>query len=163
MGDAEVNDILSLPVLEARLLWTMRAWVIGHCHGENVAGRIEKVFAYLGTPQAAEHLQGFMAVLGRGARRPLEVNCVCNPAVSGDELALLRVIALQQGGAGEGAYGILAGMLDAGAIPAACRAACRLATALRAAGHGLRRSSPGGGPMEPAAAWEAGPAPRYLH
>ena len=46
-----------LPELENALLWCMRAWVIGHCHHRNVAGRIETVFVELGAAWAAANCE----------------------------------------------------------------------------------------------------------
>jgi hypothetical protein len=49
-----------LPDLENALLWSMRAWVIGHCRHADVSAQIEEVLAKLGTAEAAGDLDRFM-------------------------------------------------------------------------------------------------------
>ncbi len=128
-----------LPMLEEALLWTMRAWVIGHSRRVDVGARIDRVFRRLGAPHASLYLAGFMGVLSRTATRVLEVNCVCHPEVSADEAALLRVLLLQQDEAYEDAYALLASMTTEVGAAAGCDHACRLALALQDAGHTLGR------------------------
>ena len=128
-----------LPMLENALLWSMRAWVIGHSRRVDVADRITRVFDRLGAPEAAKHLDGFMWCLSQTATRVLEVHCVCYTDVSSDESSLLHMLALQQAEAYDDAYDVLAGMtLERGAV-LACDHACRLVLALREAGQTLHR------------------------
>ncbi len=131
----------NLTTLENALLWTMRAWVIGHCQRVDVAHRIETVFDQLGAPEAAASLGGFMSALSQGAKRVLEVNCVCCPDVSEDEAALLRVVALQQEEAHEEAFAVLSDMTVERATASACDNGYRLILALNSAGHTLPRHS----------------------
>jgi hypothetical protein len=153
-----------LPMLEEALLWTMRAWVIGHSRRVDVEARIDRVFSRLGVPEAGAYLAGFMGVLSRTATRVLEVNCVCHPEVSDDEAALLRVAALQQGEAYEDAYALLAGMTTEVGAAAGCDQACRLALALQDAGQILRREKdipPGHGGL--VSSYPRRPASATLH
>ncbi len=124
-----------LPTLENIVLWSMRAWVIGHCRRIDIASRIETVFVQLGVPESAAHLDGFMGALGGGVRRTLKVNCVCCKQVSADEAALLQVFAFQQDEAHEEAYAILEDMVTEAAAAACSDQAHRLALSLQAAGH----------------------------
>jgi hypothetical protein len=130
----------ALPMLDNALLWAMQAWVVGHCRGGNVAGRIAGVFGELGAPEASGYLDGFMWVLSQGATRLLEVNCVCCDRVSADERALLDVFALTQEGQGEEAMELLCTMMTAGAALAARSSATRLVAALNEAGRLLPES-----------------------
>jgi hypothetical protein len=129
-----------LPLLEDTLLWSMRAWVIGHCRNVNVAARIGEVFEHLRAPAAAGYLDGFMRALCQGATRTLEVNCVCNPDVSADESALLDVHALHQMGFGDEAHALLRCMTTREGAAAGCDRSARLTLALTAAGHSLPRA-----------------------
>ena len=128
-----------LPMLENALLWSMRAWVIGHSRRVDVSERIARVFDRLGAPEAARHLDGFMWSLSQTATRVLEVHCVCYSEVSGDEAALLHLLALQQDEEYEEAFSLMAAMtIERGAV-LACDHACRLVLALRDAGQTLHR------------------------
>ena len=129
----------ALPALENALLWSMRAWVIGHCRSVDVTDRIDQVFVQFRAPTAARYLDAFMQTLCRGATRTLEVNCVCNPDVSADESALLDVYALQQAGYEEEARALLGRMTIRQAAAAGCDYAARLVLALNVAGHSLPR------------------------
>ena len=75
----------------------MRAWVVGHNRKVNLAGQIDKMFASLKAPEAAFRLDGLMRDLRFGARRVLRVDCLCQPAVSGDELLMLMFCAAAGG------------------------------------------------------------------
>jgi hypothetical protein len=127
----------ALPMLDNALLWTMQAWVVGHCRGGDVAGRIAGIYAELGAPEAAGYLDGFMWVLSQGAVRLLEVNCVCCDSVSADERTLLDAFALVQEGQAEEALALLGSLLTPGAALAARSSATRLVAALNAAGQSL--------------------------
>lgn len=154
----------ALPLADHALLWTMQAWVVGHCRGGDVAGRIAGVYADLGAPEAAGFLDGFMWAMSQGATRVLEVNCVCCPDVSADERALLDVFALQQQGREAEALDLLGGMMTPGAALAARGSARRLVSALNEAGHlleaaeALRRHS-----LVPPPGRLVLPMPRWMH
>jgi hypothetical protein len=126
-----------LPVLEDVLLWCMRAWVIGRCRGVATGTRIERALARIGLSEACGYLEGFMWALSRGARRTIEIDCVCHPEVSADERMLLAVFALEQQEAHDDAYAILARLLTERAATAACESAQHLALMLSAAGEVL--------------------------
>ena len=127
----------TLPLLENALLWTMRAWAIGHAHNRDTGGLIVDVFDKLGVPGCARHLDGLMTVLSLGATRHLEVNCVCYSEVSEDEAMLLEVFALQQQEHHEAAYELLSEITTEAAAALGCDSANRLAHLLREAGLGL--------------------------
>jgi hypothetical protein len=131
----------ALPVLDNALLWTMQAWVVGHCRDAEVVGRIADVYAELGAPEAAGYLDGFMWVLSQGATRLLAVNCTCCDTVSADERALLDVFALLQEGREEESLALLGTMVLPGAALAARSSAIRLIWALKEAGHMLPDSA----------------------
>jgi hypothetical protein len=120
------------------MLWTIRAWVIGHCHGKDAEQGIRAVFDRLGAPQGALALGQFMGAIGNGARRTIEVNCVCYPEVTDDEQALLRVLALEQYDEPDDAYATLRPMIAERHAAAACANAQRLGHLLESAGHLLR-------------------------
>jgi hypothetical protein len=154
----------ALPTLENALLWTMRAWVIGRCYNRDTAGRIDDVFHKLGVAAGARHLDGFMTALSRGALRSLEVNCVCHPAVSDDEAALLEIFALQQQERHEGAFEVLAAMATEVTAIDGCDSANRLVIALGEAGHDLALRLPASNRFAPLPQDVFdGPRLRYLH
>ncbi len=135
MVESDRDRCSELPELENALIWCMRAWVIGHCNHRKVSDGIESVFAALGVASAVADLYGFMRVLSQGARRTVEVNCVCYPDVSADERLLLDVFALQQNEDHEDAYAVMSHLMTERAAMAACDRAQRLALALAAAGR----------------------------
>lgn len=130
----------SLPMLEATVLWSIRAWVIGFVHGEDVRARIQTLFNALRAPAAAAALSDWMDALRRGDGPVLEVNCVCVQTISQDESMLLDVLALLGEGQSTTAYGLLATLVDAEAAAEAVGAAARLMSALTEAGHHMPRA-----------------------
>jgi hypothetical protein len=126
-----------LPMLDNALLWSMQAWVVGHCRGADVSARIADLYADLGAPEATGFLDGFMWSLSQGAVRIMEINCVCCDTVSADERALLDVFALMQEGHPDEAHALLGTMLTPGAAMAARSSASRLMAALAEAGQYL--------------------------
>jgi len=136
----------TLPSLDHALLWTMRAWVLGMCRKQDMAERIHHVFHSLGAPEGGPQLDRFMRALSHGARRSLEVHCVCNPQVSDDELSLLAVFQLQQAERHEEAFETLCGLTAEHAAIAGCDSANRIAIALAECGQRLRAPLPLGGP-----------------
>ncbi|MDR3519070.1 MAG: hypothetical protein P4M00_25000 [Azospirillaceae bacterium] len=144
MNDPSSDHLAALPSLERLLLWTMRAWVLGHCHGRDAETGIRNVFDRLGTPEAVASLDGFMTALSLGARRVLEVNCVCNRTLSDDERALLCAIGFEQEEASEDAFNLLTPLISERAAAAACISARRLAVALQSQGYWLQPATLGG-------------------
>ena len=125
----------NLPQLESSLLWTMRAWVLGHCRRRDVSDSIQGVFDHLRASEACFHLDHFMQALSRGANRSLEVNCVCNSMFSEDEAALIDIFALQQREQHEEAFEKLTRITTEFAAMAGCDHANRVAIALSDSGH----------------------------
>jgi hypothetical protein len=161
MEQSDHSRSSELPELENALLWCMRAWVIGHCNHRKVADRIETVLGALGAAAAVADLDGFMRALSQGARRRIEVNCVCYQDVSDDERLLLDAFALQQQEDHEDAYAILAHFMAERAVVVACEHAQRLALVLAAAGRVLTTPRPRGARNVNANPGVAGSA--YLH
>jgi hypothetical protein len=161
-GTQRVSD---LPSLEGLMLWTIRAWVIGHCHGRDAARGIHAVCDRLGVPEAAFAIGHFMAAIGNGARRTIEVNCVCYPDVSDDEMRLLRALALEQYEAPEDAYDTLTVMIGERYVATACASAQRLVHLLEAAGHLLRpvRPEPTNAAAKAGAVWWPSHGSTSLH
>jgi hypothetical protein len=87
---------LMLPVESAALLWCMRIWVAGKLQSIEVDARIERVLDTLGAAAAAPFIEGMMFAVGHGATRQVAVHCMCRPAISADEQALLDAVALAQ-------------------------------------------------------------------
>ena len=85
-----------LSSLENTLLWSMRACAIGLGKQQSVDVPITKVFTRLGASEAAKQMQHLLFVIGHGAWRMIELDCVCKPYVSGDEKTLLTILALTQ-------------------------------------------------------------------
>jgi hypothetical protein len=83
---------------EKIMLWTMRAWVIGITEKIPVEDQIQDAFNRIGAPDANGQLYAFMWILSQGASRMLNVDCVCSQKISGDERALLDILALSQHG-----------------------------------------------------------------
>lgn len=126
---------------ENALLWCMRAWVIGYCADRRLSDRIEAALARLGAAEAVAEFDGFMRTLGQGARRTIEINCVCYPDISNDERRLLDSFAYQQREDHEEAYAIISHLLIGRAATIACERAQRLALAFAAAGRIFPRPS----------------------
>lgn len=129
-----------LPMLEAALLWSMRAWVLGQVRGIAVDDRLQAVFAGLRATAAVEPLDGLMWVLSQGASRTLDIACVCNPAVSADETTLLDVLALEQEARPDDATVLLGRLVNRAAAGIGRGCAGRLVAAVNAAGHRLPRA-----------------------
>ncbi|WP_419897764.1 hypothetical protein [Roseomonas sp. USHLN139] len=131
----------ALPELEGALLWSMRAWALGLSRGIAVAAEIQALYDELGAPEAAQCLTGFMTTLNNGATRMLDVNCVCHPAVSGDEFDLLDVLALQQEGRDADATVLLTRMMAPEEAGQGAAWIGQLIAWLNAAGHRMPRAS----------------------
>lgn len=124
-----------LPGLDHALLWTMRAWVLGQCRKRETEDQIRQVFQTLGTPDGDRQLDRFMRALSHGARRSLEVNCVCNPLFSEDEARLIGIFRLQQQERHEEAFEALSALTAEFAAIAGCDSANRIALALAECGQ----------------------------
>ena len=96
---------------ERTLLWTMRAWVIGITQKIPVEEQIQDAFQRIGAPDATGQLYAFMWILSQAASRMLDVDCVCSTGISGDERALLDILALSQHGRGFEAMVLLRSMV----------------------------------------------------
>ncbi|MBO1324466.1 hypothetical protein K2X14_04765 [Acetobacter sp. TBRC 12305] len=131
----EADRRSDLPKAEKTLLWCIRAWVISLSDRSGYADRIEATFEKLGISETVADLHGLMVATGRGARRVIEINCICSPGVGADERRLLDAIALQQRENHEDAFDILTGFMTEAAALDACDHISRLALALSAAGH----------------------------
>lgn len=136
----------ALPSLDNALLWTMRAWVLGVCRKRDTVEQIHHVFQSLGAPEGGHQLDRFMRALSHGARRSLEVHCVCNPQVSADEVSLLTVFRLQQEERHEEAFETLSALTAEFAAIAGCDSANRIAIALAECGQLLSAPPPPGDP-----------------
>ncbi|GBQ20357.1 hypothetical protein AA12717_0546 [Gluconacetobacter sacchari DSM 12717] len=136
-----------LPELERTVLWCIRAWVISLSDRRDYAEGIENVFHQLGVGAAIADLHGLMVTTGRGARRVIEVNCVCFPYVSADERLLLDALACQQRGRHEDAFDILTGLMTDAAALDGCDHLARMALTFAAAGHVFE--APRGAPWWP--------------
>ena len=130
-----------LPLVENALLWAMRAWVIGHNRNLEIAARISRMFESMKVPEAAVRLDDFMSRLRSGAKRRLDIDCVCQKGTSADELLLLDIFALLQEGHEDEAGVLLARLIENGAVTCACCHALGLTLCLNAAGHFLPRSA----------------------
>ena len=85
-----------LPSAEATFLWVIRVWVIGHLRQQDVSAHIGTALREIGADRSQPFLDGFMGALSRGARRPLEILCLCRTEVTADERLLLDSVALIQ-------------------------------------------------------------------
>lgn len=129
------NRCDALPNLDHALLWTMRAWVLGHCRNRDTGDQIRQVFQTLGVPEGPCQLDRFMRALSHGALRSLEINCVCNPHFSADEVRLLEVFRLQQQERHDEAFETLSGLTVEFAAIAGCDSANRIVLALAECGQ----------------------------
>ena len=125
----------ALPNLDHALLWTMRAWVLGQCRKRETGDQIRQVFQTLGAPEGDRQLDRFMRALSHGARRSLEVNCVCHPHVSEDEARLLEVFRLQQQERHDEAFETLSAIAVEFAAITGCDSANRIVLALAECGQ----------------------------
>jgi hypothetical protein len=87
-----LDETPSPPGIEAALLWSIRAWVIGFSRGIEVQSRITQLWSRLGVPDAANYIDGMMWALSRGVTRTVEINCVCNGETSDDEATLVNLV-----------------------------------------------------------------------
>lgn len=126
-----------LPEAEKALLWCMRAWVVSRSGQRHLLKEIETTFDTLGWSESVIDLHRFMATLAHGARRIIEVNCVCYPHVSRDERQLLDALALQQRGRHIDAFDIFTDLMSKNAALEACDRAIKLTLVLSATGHVL--------------------------
>lgn len=127
-------DFAELPHAEATLLWTMRVWVIGHIRQQDTSDRIADAFRAIGAPGAQDGLESFMWALSRGARRPLDVLCLCRKEVSADERLFLYAVAMIQQDEAAEALARLETLLSDAAAGIALRAAESIADDLVGAG-----------------------------
>ena len=159
------HDDSVLPVTEATLLWSMRAWAAGSRHSIESERRIARVLARLGAREASDYLFGFMFALLHGAVRPMQVNCPCQARVSADEHALLTVFALAQEGQSFEAMLALRGFVTPTAARAAYQSAERVTAELQRSGWAL--TSPPSGPSRRyglvAQRWAGAPASTLVH
>jgi len=130
-----------LPLLENALLWAMRAWVVGQNRNRNITGRITRMFGSLNAPEAAFQLDGFMRDLRLGAKRILNIDCVCQPGFSTDETLLLDMFALLQEAHEDEAITLLGRLIQTGTVASAHCHALALTLCLNAAGHYLPRGA----------------------
>src|ERR1700760_2834107 len=98
MSPTASHPLSRLTRQERIALWTMRAWVIGITQKIPVEEQIQEAFGRVGAPDATGQLYAFMWILSQGACRMLDVDCVCSTNISGDERALLDILALFQHG-----------------------------------------------------------------
>ena len=110
-------------------------------------------FSRAGAPDALAVLDNMMAVIAGGAARTIDIFCVCDGQVSGDERRLLDVIALFQAGDTLETPLLLRSFLTPAAAAVTARLVERLATILSDAGLRLparrpptRRGALGAGP-----------------
>ncbi|MBE9605836.1 hypothetical protein IAI18_13280 [Acetobacteraceae bacterium H6797] len=129
----------ALPQMEAGLLWAMRAWAVGLSRGIEVSAEIHAFFRDIGAPRAALCLDDVMQRLNEGAARMLEVNCVCHPRVSRDEMDLLLAMALHQEGRGHEAQPVLRRLLEPAHAGRMGEALARLVAQLNRAGLRMPR------------------------
>ena len=134
---SERRERADLSRLENLLLWSMRAWVIGLHRRLPVEEQIDEAFAAVGAAGAAGLLCGFMWILGHGAGRVVEIDCVCHPGISDDERLLLDILALAQHDRSEEAVILLCSMVTARAALEAADSAGRVMACLGAAGQFL--------------------------
>jgi hypothetical protein len=97
-SESATHPLSQLCRQERIALWTMRAWVIGITQKIPVEEQIQDAFNRIGAPDATGQLYAFMWILSQGASRMLDVDCVCSTRISGDERALLDILALSQHG-----------------------------------------------------------------
>jgi hypothetical protein len=119
---------------ERVLLWAMRAWVIGITQKLPVEEQIADAFNRIGAPDATGQLYAFMWILSQGASRMLNVDCVCQESLSGDERALLDILALSQHKRTFEAMILLRSMVRRSRALAAADSAMKVAKTLSAAG-----------------------------
>ncbi len=72
----------TLPRLETALLWSLRLCTIGPAnqHQLDHVAMIRRAYAGWGAPGVPEYLFDFMSCLRLGARRNIEIVCVCPDA-----------------------------------------------------------------------------------
>jgi hypothetical protein len=111
MSETATHPLSRLSRQERIALWTMRAWVIGITQKIPVEEQIQEAFQRIGAPDATGQFYAFMWILSQGACRMLDVDCVCSTKISGDERALLDILALSQHGRGFEAMILLRSMV----------------------------------------------------
>ena len=137
MSETATHPLSQLCRQERIALWTMRAWVIGITQKIPVEEQIQDAFGRIGAPNATGQLYAFMWILSRGAYRMLDVDCVCSTRISGDERALLDILALSQHGRGFEAMILLRSMVKNTRALATAECANDFVRTLTAAGFHL--------------------------
>lgn len=133
-----LDERAALPPAQGVLLWSMRAWVLGLARSTSMADRIHAAFAGVEAEDAAPSLIELMETLDHGGIRTIEVERMCNPAISADERLLLGVFARVQAGDVASAAAILRGMIAHASVAAALHRVEDVASALLDAGHLLQ-------------------------
>lgn len=87
----------ALDPAESVLLLGLRGWVADLRKAEDPMPRLMESMAEAGVPPAAASLDLFMRVIGRTARRPVELGCPHCPRLAPDEQRLLHAARLAQG------------------------------------------------------------------
>ncbi len=138
MSDADISiRTLSLPFIDAVVLWTMRCWAAGLTDTISVEDQIERMFFDLGAPDATGQLFSFMLVVQHSACRPLAIGRVRRPDISADESCLLDILALSQHQRTFEALLLLRSLVRPRTATAAQDSACRVGACLAAAGRML--------------------------
>ena len=136
--DIELRD--ELPWLEGMLLTAMRTWVFGCKRGIATDGQIEAIFAGLRASEATAYLDRLLRALNAGCTRMIEISCLCDPALSADEVLLLDTLALQQERRDTDATLLLQAFVTPASASEAAGNALGIVQVLNAAGHVLRRA-----------------------
>jgi hypothetical protein len=134
----DFRSVTNLSRSERILLWAMRAWVVGITEKIPVEEQIQDAFNRVGAPDATGQLCAFMWILSHGANRKLNVDCVCNANISGDERSLLDIMALTQSGRTFEALILMRSMVRRETAIAASECLTKVMSALAAAGFVLR-------------------------
>ncbi len=116
------------------VVWAIRLWLAERAGRPGAGQLLDEGLALADLAAARPRLDATLACLAVTAARPVQLNPLCDPSVSDDEILLLRVLAALQIGAGDTAHHLLEGVLPAAGLRTLLGTAKALADALSLAG-----------------------------
>jgi hypothetical protein len=142
---APVLEAGSLVYAEQLVLWAARRWLAGRLDWWRVEEEFFFACGCVRARRAVDALDRLLAILDAAARRPVCLHRLACRHISGDEQALLTLVAAYQAGRTSQALALLEWLLPEAAARQARGPAAALAAALKESGRILPTRIPAGG------------------
>lgn len=146
------------PGLDMMIVFAMRVWVTAHKSGFPALHTIRSSLAEGPTQIDWPALDAVLQNASTGARRPIEINCLCHQAISGDEQNFLNALGAMRRGQVGAAVDVLWQWQQPAAARLSISALELFAGSLRASGPGTADGPEGAGCAQPTCS-----APGTLH